>query len=176
MSPEFFSGWGIRTLASSETGFNPLDYQVGSVWPHDNALIAVGLKQYGHHNDFLRVFTALFEAARQFAHYRLPEVFAGTDREGMLPPVRYPVACLPQAWASASLPYLLWTALGLEPDAWNRRLDVVRPILPDWLPSVTIRGVRVGDGRADLRFERGERGVRVDVVRHDGVEVRTSQR
>jgi glycogen debranching enzyme len=96
----------------------------------------------------------LFEAAARFSQYRLPEVFAGFSREKYSIPVRYPVACRPQAWAAGALPHMLATSLGLIPDAINRRLEVCRPMLPDWLREVTLRGLRVGDASIDLRYRR----------------------
>lgn len=154
MTDDMYSGWGIRTMARGEGGYNPIDYQVGSVWPHDNAIIAAGLKRYGEEAAFTRVFTGLFEAATLFENYRLPEVFAGFDRAQYSTPVHYPVACQPQAWASGAVPYLLRTALGLQPDAFARRLVVRRPSLPPWLGSVQVEGLAVGDSRLSLRYER----------------------
>ncbi len=168
LSKRMFSGWGIRTLAEGEAAYNPIDYQVGSVWPHDNSLIAAGLKRYGHDQEALRVFTAIYEAATQFPSYRLPEVFAGFPRQHYPEPVRYPVACSPQAWAAGTLPYLLQTALGLCPDAPRRELVVRRPILPDWLGEITLRGLRVGAASVDLRFRRIEGETAVALLERTG--------
>jgi len=154
LSDDMFTGWGIRTLSAGEAAYNPLDYQVGSVWPHDNALIALGLRRYGFTQQVEQVFTGIFEAATRFTLYRLPEVFDGFSRSRFDLPVHYPVACNPQAWAAGALPLLLTTSLGLEPDALNRQLRVHRPHLPAWLPSVTAKGIRVGDARVDLRYQR----------------------
>ncbi|MCC6383007.1 MAG: amylo-alpha-1,6-glucosidase [Dehalococcoidia bacterium] len=170
-----FSGWGVRTLAEGECGYNPIDYQVGSVWPHDNSLIASGLRRYGLDEAFLRVFSGIFQAAAHFPHYRLPEVFSGFSREQYSLPVRYPVACNPQAWAAGSIPLLLQAALGLEPDAAGRRLAVVRPVLPEWLPGLTLRDLRVGEATVTLRFERSSGATLVSVGERAGdiaVEVR----
>ncbi|HZU75450.1 MAG TPA: amylo-alpha-1,6-glucosidase, partial [Dehalococcoidia bacterium] len=168
MSDAMFSGWGIRTLAEGEAAYNPIDYQVGSVWPHDNALIAAGLKRYGFDEEFERVFSAIFQAATQFRHYQLPEVFAGFSRQQYSQPVHYPVACSPQAWASGALPLLLATALGLQPDAPAQRLHVVRPALPEWLASLRIRGVRVGEAAVDLHYRRTDQGTLVAVLNKQG--------
>jgi glycogen debranching enzyme len=149
-----FSGWGVRTLASTEAAYNPIDYQVGSVWPHDTAMIMAGLKGCGRDAEAGRVFTGLFEAAARFPHYRLPEVFAGFSRQDHPVPVRYPVACNPQAWAAASIPFMLASALGLEPNALEGRLEIARPALPPWLSEVTVRGLRVGQATIDLRYRR----------------------
>jgi glycogen debranching enzyme len=154
LGKRMFSGWGIRTLAEGEAAYNPIDYQVGSVWPHDNSLIAAGLKRYGYDEEALRIFAAIYQAATRFPSYRLPEVFAGFPREHYPEPVRYPVACSPQAWAAGALPYLLQTTLGLSPDATRNELIVQRPALPNWLGELTLRGLSVGAARVDLRFRR----------------------
>lgn len=163
-----FAGWGIRTLSHAAVAYNPFDYQSGAVWPHDNALIAAGLRAYGFDNDALHILTALYEAATRFDQYRLPELFAGFGRDEYGTPVRYPVACSPQAWAAGSLPYLLGEVLGLVPDAFARALYVARPCLPDWLDWVTVRGVRVGDARVDLRYERSGTVTLATVLRKEG--------
>lgn len=149
-----FSGWGIRTLAEGELSYNPIDYQVGSVWPHDNAMIAAGLKRSGFDQQAIQIFSAIFEAATRFQHYRLPELFAGFSRDEYSVPVRYPVACSPQAWAAGAIPSLLQSALGIVPDALGRTLHIRRPSLPPWLGSVVLRGLKVGDATLDLRYER----------------------
>jgi glycogen debranching enzyme len=124
------------------------------VWPHDTALIACGLRGYGFDEDFTLIFEGLLEAASRFDDHRLPELFAGLARTELEEPVPYPVACRPQAWAAGSIPFLLSTGLGLDPDALNRRLRIVRPSLPRWLGSVEVTGLELGDARIDLRFER----------------------
>src|SRR5215207_5848617 len=154
MSPAMFSGWGIRTLASTESGYNPVGYHLGTVWPHDTAMIAVGLRKYGFDEDFTRVFEALLDAAANAEGYRLPELFAGFGRTEFETPVPYPVACQPQAWAAGAIPYLVTGGLGIVPDALERRLRVRRPSLPRWLNRVEVRGLRVGGSRVDLLFER----------------------
>jgi glycogen debranching enzyme len=155
MQPDMFSGWGIRTLSSRAVAYNPMSYHLGSVWPHDNALIAAGFRRYGHDEPALRVFDAVFDAATRFRHYRLPELFAGYPRtESEQEPVRYPVACSPQAWAAGALPYALWNLLGLRADAPGGLLRVLRPRLPEWLEWVELTDVKVGSARVDLRFQR----------------------
>jgi glycogen debranching enzyme len=154
MVRDMFSGWGVRTLAESHPAYNPIGYHTGSVWPHDSALIAAGLRRYGFDEDFTRIFEGLLEAASRFGDYRLPELFAGFPREESGDPVPYPVACQPQAWAAGSIPFLLECGLGLSPDALNKRLRVVRPSLPRWLGRVDVTGLRLGGARIDLRFER----------------------
>jgi glycogen debranching enzyme len=168
LSKPMFSGWGIRTLAAGEAAFNPIDYQVGAVWPHDNSLIAAGLKRYGFAKEALRIFTAIYQAATRFPSYRLPEVFAGFARERYPEPVRYPVACSPQAWAAGALPFLLQTALGLTPDATRHELVIRKPELPDWLGELTVHGLQVGEASVDLRFQRSGAATRVAPLRPHG--------
>lgn len=154
MDGSMFSGWGVRTLAGGEAAYNPIDYQVGAVWPHDNALIAAGLKRSGRPEDASKILTGVFQAASLFPQYRLPEVFAGFSRSSYGTPVDYPVACSPQAWASGALPYMLAETLGLQADAIAGVLNISAPRLPDWLATVNIRNLRVGRANVDLRFER----------------------
>jgi glycogen debranching enzyme len=158
----------IRTLSSEERAYNPLDYQVGSIWPHDNALIALGLRRAGFVQELESVFTGIFDAATLFSQFRLPEVFDGFSRQQYDKPVNYPVACSPQAWAAGALPLLLTAALGLEPSALERRLTIERPHLPIWMTSVAVKGLRVGDMTVDLRYERKDDTTLVAVERRDG--------
>ena len=116
MSDAMFSGWGIRTLAAGEAGYNPVGYHLGTVWPHDTAMIALGLREYGFDEDFARIFEALLDAGSNAEGYRLPELFAGFSRTEFETPVPYPVACQPQAWAAGAIPYLVQSGLGLMPD------------------------------------------------------------
>lgn len=176
MSEPMFSGWGVRTLARGEPSYNPIDYQVGSIWPHDNSLIAAGLKLYGHHEESLRIFSSIFEASVYFSQLRLPELFAGFARDEFPAPVRYPIACNPQAWAAGALPYLLHTALGLEPNAPAHILEIRRPRLPSWLREVAVSGLQVGQSRIDLEYRRDASTTFVAVKRRVGdVEVRISE-
>ena len=145
-----WSGFGVRTLSSDHVSYNPFSYQVGSVWPHDNAIIANGCSRYGHDDAASRIARALFDAAERFRYGRLPEVFSGLARDEGGFPVQYVGANVPQAWASGAVIHLLHGLLGLEPDAPNKRL-VLRPHLPDWLGEITLRNVRVGGAWADLR-------------------------
>jgi glycogen debranching enzyme len=159
LADDMFSGWGIRTLSSTSATYNPISYHLGSVWPHDNGLIAAGFCRYDQEEAALRVFDALYQAASIFRHYRLPELYAGYGRsESEDRPVSYPVACSPQAWAAGAIPHALWNLLGLRPAALEHRLDVVRPRLPVWLEWLEISDLRVGDARADVRFERRRDG------------------
>jgi glycogen debranching enzyme len=168
MAEHMFSGWGVRTLSDRNPAFNPLGYHTGSVWPHDTATFACGLRRYGFDEEFLRVFDALLEAASRFDDYRLPELFGGFAQRPGEDPVPYPVACRPQAWAAGSIPWLLAACLGLEPDALDGRLRVVRPLLPRWVGRLSLEGMRVGEGRVDLRFERAGTQVVLADARTEG--------
>jgi glycogen debranching enzyme len=166
-----YSGWGVRTLSSEERAFNPVGYHTGTVWPHDNSLFAVGLRKYGLDEAFLRLMEGLLDVAAALPAYRLPELFAGFSRADYEAPVPYPVACSPQAWAAGSLPYMLTAGLGLIPDALAATLRIRRPSLPRQINRVSLEGLRVGDARVDLQFERvGGRGESVALtdVRIDG--------
>jgi glycogen debranching enzyme len=154
MGDAMFSGWGVRTLGDGETGFNPVGYHLGTVWPHDTALTAVGFRRYGFDEDFIALFEALLEAASNVEDYRLPELFAGFSRAEFATPVPYPVACHPQAWAAGAIPYLLTSGLGLIPDGLRGRLRVRRPSLPRWVNRVEVEGLRIAGARVDLVFER----------------------
>jgi glycogen debranching enzyme len=168
MGRRMFSGWGIRTLADDEAGYNPVGYHAGSVWPHDTAMAAYGLRKYGFDEDFTLIFEGLLEAASNFPDYRLPELFGGYSRAEYSVPVPYPVACHPQAWASGSIPYLLRSGLGLIPDGLSRRLRVVRPSLPRWLDRVDVQRLRVADATVDLSFVRRGDTVMLTDVEIDG--------
>lgn len=169
MVPDMFNGWGIRTLSEQERRYNPIGYHLGTVWPHDNSLIASGFRRYGFDKEACEIFTAIAEAAMYFEHYRLPEVFAGFCREDYGVPVHYPVACHPQAWAAGAIPYLVETLLGLVPEAFDERLRIVRPVLPGFVDRLELRRLRVGSSRADLRFERtSQGGVSVEVLQVTG--------
>jgi glycogen debranching enzyme len=161
---DMFSGWGIRTLSSNSMRYFPLGYHVGTVWPHDNALIGAGLKRYGFSDEVTELLTGLFDAAHNFPDRRLPELFGGQPRGQYVPPVPYPVACRPQAWAAGALLQLLTTSLGLRPDAAAGKLQVFDPQLPSWMERLQLSNLRVGDGTVDLFFERraGETTVNVN--------------
>ena len=154
LAEDAYSGWGVRTLATRERAFNPVGYHTGTIWPHDNAFLAVGLRMYGFDEAFLRVFEGLLDAAASFSDYRLPELFAGFSRSDYEDPVPYPVACSPQAWAAGSLPYMLIAGLGLVPDGLRRTLRIRRPSLPRQIDRLAVRGLRVADARVDLLFQR----------------------
>jgi glycogen debranching enzyme len=163
-----FSGWGVRTLSAKERAFNPIGYHLGTVWPHDNAIVAAGFRRYGGDQEALRIFQGLFDAAFHFHLHQLPELFCGFGREDYEIPVNYPVACHPQAWAAGALPFLLGALLGLDPEAFDQRLEIVRPMLPRGLDRLDVTRLRVGQAVVDLTFRRGKDGVDVDVVKLDG--------
>jgi glycogen debranching enzyme len=168
MDDDMYSGWGIRTLSKNERAYNPLSYHRGTVWPWDNAIIAAGFYRYGFDEAAARIFNGMVDAARRFEDHRLPELFGGYDRDEYQIPVRYPVACHPQAWSAGTLPFLLQCLLGLQPDAFEGRLRIVRPYLPDMCDRLEMRGLRVGSALLDLRFERTEHGVAVQVLDQEG--------
>jgi glycogen debranching enzyme len=154
MTEEMFSGWGWRTISREERVFNPLSYHRGSVWPHDNSLVAHGMALYEFREPANQVFTALFEAALHFRDYRLPELFCGIERRERDEPVQYPVSCSPQAWASGAVFLLLTSVLGIRPSADKKELNVVSPALPPFLEQLNIRNMEVGQSRVDLDFTR----------------------
>jgi glycogen debranching enzyme len=154
LAPDMFSGWGIRTFASGQIGYNPVGYHTGSIWPHDNAIIAAGLKANGAAEGANLLAGRLIESAQWFPDLRLPELFCGFAREDVGAPVAYPVACSPQAWAAAAPFYLLHTMLGLRANAAAKRLELLRPTLPEWLGKLTITGLPVGDDSVDLLVHR----------------------
>jgi glycogen debranching enzyme len=154
LSEQLFSGWGIRTLGSDQYVYNPMSYHRGSVWPHDNSLVAYGMSQYGHQAQAAEVLTALYDTALHFQNYRLPELYCGIQRRQRDEPVHYPVSCSPQAWASGSLLMILTGLLGLRPDAGRKRLKVVDPYLPPFLHQLTLSNLRIGDSLVSLVFER----------------------
>ncbi|HPA39694.1 MAG TPA: amylo-alpha-1,6-glucosidase, partial [Phenylobacterium sp.] len=169
-SARFESGWGVRTLAAGEARFNPMSYHNGSVWPHDTALCAAGMARYGERDGVVDLMSGLFETAAQF-DMRLPELFCGFPRAAGEPPVAYPVACLPQAWAAGSVFMLLQACLGLTVDGWAGEVRIRDPRLPIGIDRLRIDGLRVGERRVDLCFERSQGRVAVHVAGGSGVPV-----
>ncbi len=168
MRPHFFSGWGIRTVAMGEARYNPMSYHDGSLWPHDNALIALGLARYGLKHSVAHVFKGLFDAATYMDLRRLPELFCGFRREKRRGPTLYPVACAPQAWASATPFTLLEAALGLEFDVARNEIRLRNPHLPAFLNEVILRDLRLGGSSVDLRIRRHGEDVALEVLRTRG--------
>ncbi len=152
MGPELFCGWGVRTLSKSTVAYNPMSYHNGSVWPHDNAIIAEGLRKMGRVREAQQLMLSMIEVAQFEPDFRLPELFCGFERDGAFRPIDYPVSCSPQAWAAGSLLQFLKACLNLQPDACNGVLRIVEPKLPEWLTRVQLRGLRVGQAMLDLNF------------------------
>jgi len=168
MRPHFFSGWGVRTVARGEVRYNPMSYHNGSIWPHDNALIALGLSRYGLKHSVEHVFKGLFEAASYMDLRRLPELFCGFRREKHRGPTLYPVACAPQAWASATPFTLLEASLGLEFDAGRGEIRLRNPRLPAFLNEVILRELKLAGASVDLRIRRHGDDVSLEVLRERG--------
>ena len=168
MRPDMFSGWGWRTVSEEEPTFNPLSYHRGSVWPHDNSLIAHGMALNEFRRPAIQVFTSLFQAALNFRNYRLPELFCGVQRREHDEPVHYPVSCSPQAWASGSWFLMLTSILGIRPSAPEKELHIINPELPDWLDHLRIRNLRIGNSRVGLDFTRHRERTFCNVVDVEG--------
>ena len=168
LRPAFFSGWGIRTVAQGEARYNPMSYHDGSVWPHDNALIALGFARYGLKRQVEVVFGGLFGAGTYMEHRRLPELFCGFRKQHGHGPTLYPVACAPQAWASATPFALLEASLGLELDPFANEIRLCNPLLPTFLDEVTLRNLQLGGSRVDLRVRRHNDTVSLDTLRISG--------
>lgn len=165
LSPRFASGWGIRTLAEGEARYNPMSYHNGSVWPHDTALCAAGIGNYGDRAQVGRIASDLFEAANHFS-MRLPELFCGFCRAPGQGPTPYPVACLPQAWSSGCVFMLLQSLLGIRVDGVLRKVHIERPFLPSGVDSLHVRDLQVADTAIDLEFHRIDDRVVVVPSRH----------
>jgi glycogen debranching enzyme len=171
-SSSMVSGWGLRTFGASQPGYNPIGYHTGTVWPHDTAIAAAGLRRYGFDDAADTLSSGMLAAAQHFPAFRLPELFCGFDRASTGSPIAYPVACSPQAWAAGSALMLIRTMLGLQADAPNHRLTLDRPILPAGLTKVVVRGIRVGDASCDLLLHRWRGLTSAEVLRKDpGLEV-----
>ncbi len=172
MSADMFNGWGIRTLSSNTVAYNPMSYHNGSIWPHDNAMIARGFAAMNRSDLVERIFAGLFESARHMHYRRLPELFCGFRKEEGKegdPPVRYAVACSPQAWAAASMYSLIQSMLNLNPDALRKSLSIRSPQLPPFISYLQINNLRVGQSVVDLDFRRSNNQVvTVDVRNRQG--------
>ncbi|MBD2296024.1 amylo-alpha-1,6-glucosidase [Anabaena sphaerica FACHB-251] len=153
-APDMFNGWGIRTLSSLSPAYNPMGYHIGSVWPHDNSLIAMGLRSLGLIDQALELFQGLFNMTSQQSYQRPPELFCGYEMNGDNAPVQYPVACTPQAWATGSVFQLLQMMVNLVPDAQNNCLRIIDPALPESINRLSLHNLRVGGTILDLEFER----------------------
>jgi glycogen debranching enzyme len=167
MGPSFFTGWGIRTIAASETRYNPMSYHNGSVWPHDNALIGLGFARYGMKEHAQKLLAGLFDTARYMDLRRLPELFCGSRRAPGKAPTLYPVACVPQAWSCAAPFALLQACLGLDLE-FEGGVCFRQPRLPSFLDEVTIRALSVPSGRVDILLRRHGTDVSVNVLQRTG--------
>ncbi|MFS8606484.1 MAG: amylo-alpha-1,6-glucosidase [Gammaproteobacteria bacterium] len=168
MAKDSFTGWGIRTLSRRERRYNPMSYHNGSVWPHDTALIGAGLARYGFRRQAVRLLEGLFDATLALDERRLPELFCGFRRRRGQGPTRYPVACLPQAWASGAVFMLLQACLGMSFRHEKPQIRFTHPMLPRFLPWIRIENLRVGDARVDLMLRRHPKDVSINVLRSEG--------
>lgn len=155
MQPDMVSGWGVRTISDQSPSYNPMSYHNGSIWPHDNSILVAGLKRYGYHAEANTVVTQIVEAAQHFRYARLPELYCGFARDKVYHsgPTEYPVSCSPQAWAAGAPILMLQAMLGLQADASDRRVRL-SPTLPEWLNTLWVSNLRVGDKRIDLRIDK----------------------
>jgi len=153
-APDMFNGWGIRTLSSLSPAYNPMGYHIGSVWPHDNSLIALGMRSHNLVKQSLRIAQGLIEMAVSQPYNRPPELFCGYEHDGFSLPVQYPVACSPQAWATGTIFQLISIMVNLVPDAPNNQLHIIDPCLLNSINRLSIQNLRVGQTLLDLEFER----------------------
>jgi glycogen debranching enzyme len=169
MADDMFSGWGIRTLSRDHASYNALAYHLGTVWPVENATFALGFKRYGLDEHVERLATGIFDAVAHFRNCRLPEALGGHGRDETPIPTAYPRSNSPQAWSASAVVQLVQTMIGLYPFAPAHVVALVRPRLPEWLPALTVRNVRVGSATASIRFERGRDGsTAFDVIDNRG--------
>ncbi|HDL20829.1 MAG TPA: amylo-alpha-1,6-glucosidase, partial [Nitrospirae bacterium] len=167
-SDAMFSGWGIRTIGSDELLYNPMSYHNGSVWPHDNALIAAGLAAYGLREQFRKVFSGIFDASLFMEFQRLPELFCGFHRRKGASPTLFPTACVPQTWAAGAIPLLLQASLGLRFEADRNTVIFHQPMLPEFLSHVSLKNLVVsGKKRLDLTFHRYGDDVTIEIHKKD---------
>jgi glycogen debranching enzyme len=168
MDKSFFSGWGIRTIDSSQARYNPMSYHNGSIWPHDNALVAFGMGRYGFKVGATKILTSLFDASIFLDLHRLPELFCGFERRRGEGPTLYPVACDPQSWASGAVFLLLQACLGLSIQAQEKKVYFNYPTLPAFLQHLTIKNLKVNSAFLDIAFQRLEKDVAVSIMRKEG--------
>ena len=168
MDDAMFAGWGVRTVAAGEARYNPMSYHNGSVWPHDNALVAAGLGRYGFTSEATRIMSGMLDLSQSVDGYRLPELICGFHRRRGESPTLYPVACAPQSWAAGAAYMLLAACLGLEIDGASRRLSFRRAMLPDRIEWIRLTNLSVGDGNVDLLLTRHTQDVGIQVLRREG--------
>ncbi len=176
MEPSSFSGWGIRTVSSGAARYNPMSYHNGSVWPHDNAMIASGFSRYHAKDETIRIFRAMFDAATYLELHRLPELLCGFPRSTGRGPTLYPVACAPQAWAAGTFFALLQASLGITQDAAGHEIRFNTPRLPAFLDEVVLKGLRAGHGSVDVAARRHGERTSLEVLRSDGnIDIKTER-
>jgi glycogen debranching enzyme len=168
VGPDFVSGWGVRTVGSHEARYNPLSYHNGSVWPHDNALIAAGMARYGHREFAGKILMGLLDLSSAVELHRLPELICGVERRSGEGPTLYPVACSPQAWAAAALFMLLQACVGISVDSANKKLVFDRPYLPDGIRHLAMRDLQIGDAVVGIMLDRTAGAVRVEMTEKQG--------
>ncbi len=168
MRSDSFSGWGVRTVAAGQTRYNPLSYHNGSIWPHDNSIVATGLARYGYKDMAGRILLGLLDASKWADLGRLPELFCGLDRHRGEGPTLYPVACSPQAWAAAAVFLLVQACLGVSIDGVKNRIAFDQPYLPEGIPQLWIKGLRAGSGSIDVFLARRNEAVQVEVTDRQG--------
>jgi glycogen debranching enzyme len=168
MSDEMFSGWGVRTLSTAERRYNPMSYHNGSVWPHDNAIVAAGLGRIGERRSVIRILEGLLPAETHLKGGSLPELFCGFPRDERLGPVPYPVACHPQAWSAASVFMIIRAMLGIEVLGLERKLVIESPAMPEWLDWLRIENLRVADGSVSLLIRRTPEVPAIEILEKKG--------
>jgi glycogen debranching enzyme len=168
LGSDFFNGWGVRTLGSAEVRYNPISYHNGSIWPHDNAMIASGLANYGFKDLAGRILLGMLDVSSVVDLHRMPELFCGVERRKGESPTLYPVACAPQAWAAAAVFMLLEACLGVTVRAGKKQILFEQPCLPEGIPQLAIKGLRVGNATADFFLERQAHTVKVQVTDQRG--------
>jgi len=168
MADHSFSGWGVRTVASGAARYNPMSYHNGSVWPHDNAIVAAGLARYGFTRAAARIFEAMFDLSQAVELHRLPELICGFHQRAGDSPTLYPVACSPQAWSAAAVYLLIQACLGLRIDAQAGRVSLERAVLPEKLEWLRIENLAVGSSHVDVLLTRHANDVGVSVLRREG--------
>jgi glycogen debranching enzyme len=171
MKTSSFSGWGVRTLATTEARYNPMSYHNGSVWPHDNALIATGFARYGFRSEAASIFESLFAASTYIDLRRLPELFCGFPRRRRAGPILYPVACAPQAWAAAAPFSLIQCCLGVGFEAGSRKITFDRPAMPAFLDRIVLRRLSLDGGSVSVALHGAGREVTLDVLSSEGLDV-----
>ena len=164
LDKNFFNGWGIRTVAAGEARYNPMSYHNGSVWPHDNAIIAAGLGGYGFRQQAAQLLLGFLDVSAFVDLHRLPELFCGLERRAGEGPTAYPVACSPQTWAAAAIYLLLQACLGIDVSALEKQIVFEKPFLPPQIPDLTIKGLQLGTGSIDIVLKRQANTVGVDVL------------